>query len=448
MTRRPLVRAALIALSLVLPAGSSLAQEPEPEPEPVPRVVVAVIDSAPNPYHEFFNAGGSLYGDTAPASVTPDVLLEFGIDESHIIHLTRTGNFTSDFAQDKTQFDAIKLGEPYWFEGTNVIGISFNATDKTRLRPDTTTSTHGIGTSAAVFTANPEAIVVSVESPGAPLGVPGFATQPQGEAWAFSHPAVDLISTSYGPPGSPPLGYHLTDAYKGVVQNGKIHVGAADNSPALSPIDATSGPWFTIGVAGYGEGSSEGRENQSGSLPDFVADFTQTLPYCRRCESGKSSVSGTSFATPRTAGTLSKIILDARREAWHLRGIITDGVTEPVMVRGEGLDLTNWEIRRALEEAAYYATSAEFKSSGTDTPFLDAAPWVQAGWGTVTTDPAKRVVPEALAQLGIGGPPTRSKPAEACTFMTANIQARHVWWDRVARFSQSSGQTADPYEYC
>ena len=445
MNARRLVPA-VIATALLVPAAP--ASGDALDPSPTPRVVVAVIDSAPNPYHEFFHAGGPLYGDTAPSSVTPDVLAEFGIDESHIIRITRTGNFAADFAQAKGQFDSIKLGEPYWFEGTNVIGISFNPGDRTRLRPDGTSSAHGIGTGAAVLAANPEAIIVMVEAPGGPLAVPGFATTPLGEQWAFSHPAVDLVSTSYGPPGSPPLGYHLNDAYKGVVQNGKIHVGAADNSPALSPIDATSGPWFSIGVAGYGEGSDNGRETQSGSLPDFLADFTQTLPYCRRCETGTSSVSGTSFATPRTAGTLSKIILEARRAAGHLRGIVTEGVPQPVMVRGNGIDLTNWEIRRALEEAAYYPTISEYKPGGTDGPVLDPAPWVQAGWGAVTPDPAKRVIPEALAHLGIGGPPTRTKPVGACAFMTANIQARHAWWDRVAPFSQSRGAAGDPYDYC
>lgn len=433
-----------LASLLVLPASGAAAEEPGP----VPRVVVAVIDSPPNPYHEFFNQGGSLYSGSQPSSVTPDVLAEFGIDESHIIHITRTGNFTEDFKRDKAQFDAIKLGEPYWFEGTNVIGISFNQGNGTRLRPDSTASTHGIGTSGAVLAANPEAIVVSVEAPGAPISVPGFATTPLGEQWAFSHPAVDIITTSYGPPGSPPLGYHLNDAYKGVVEKGKIHVGAADNSPALSPVDATSGPWFSIGVAGYGEGSSEGRENQSGTFPDFLGDFTQTLPYCRRCEEGKSSVSGTSFATPRTAGTISRILLEARRAAGHVGGIITQGVTQPVMAQGNGIDLTNWEIRRALEEAAFYPTIDDYNAGGTNTPILDPAPWAQAGWGAVTTDPAKRVVPEALAHLGIGGTPTRTKPLEACAFMTANIQARHVWWDRVAPFSQSAGETNDPYAYC
>lgn len=436
----------LATAATVLPAGSAQAVDPVP----APRVVVAVIDSPPNPYHEFFHAGGSLYGAKAPSSVTQDVLAEFGIGEDHIIDITRTGNFTADFAKAKAEFDAIELGQPYWFRGTNVIGVSFNPNAASRLRPDSTASTHGIGTSAAVLTANPDAIIVSVESPGSSSTVPGLGTQPQGERWAFAHPAVDIITTSYGPPYSPPLGYHLTDAYTGVVEKGKIHVGAADNSPALSPIDATAGPWFSIGVAGYGEGTSEGRENQSGSLPDFLGDFTQSLPYCRRCESGKSSVSGTSFAAPRTAGTISKIVLEARRTAGHTGGIIPKGTgnTQAVMVRGGGLDLTNWEIRRALEEAAFYPTIDDFNQGGTNTPILDPAPWAQAGWGAVTPDPAKKVIPEALAQLGIGGSPTRTKPAEACTFMTANVQARHVWWDRVAPFSDSTGPASDPYVYC
>ena len=443
--RKALIPAAALMILILVPAGTTLGQEVETEP--VPRVVVAVIDSAPNPYHESLYAGGSLYGASAPNSVTPDVLAEFGIDENHIIETTRTGNFAADFAQDKAEFDAIESGKPYWFKGTNLIGISFNGNGQ-RLRPDVGTTSHGMGTTSAVLAANPEAIVVLVQAPGAPLGVPGFATTPLGEQWAFSHPAVDIISTSYGPPGSPPLGYHLNDAYKGVVENGKIHVGAADNSPAASPIDATSGPWFSIGVAGYHEGGSEGREVQSGSFPDFLADFTQNLPYCLRCESGKQNVSGTSFSTPRTAGTISKILLEARRQAGHLRGIVKDGSTPPVMVRGNGLDITNWEIRRALEEAAFYPTIDDFNQDPPDLPILDPAPYVQAGWGAVTTDPAKKVVSEALAQLGIGGPPTRSKSAQACAFMTANIQARHAWWDVVAPFSQSNGETADPYEYC
>lgn len=439
LRRAGLLSAALVAVTVAAPASAD-------SHPPEPRVVVAVIDSPSNPYHSFFNADGDLYDGEEPSSVTPEVLAEFGIGPSQVIELTRTGDFAADFAKDRASFDAIRRGEPYWFKGTNVIGISFSPNDKQRLRPDGTTSAHGVGTTAAVLTANPEAVVVVVESPSGSLVPPGFGTSPLGEQWAFSHPAVDLVSTSYGPPGSPPLGYHLNDSYEGVVTHGKLHFGAADNSPALSSVDATAGPWWSIGVAGYGEGSSEGRTLSSGSYPDVVGDFTQTLPYCRSCQSGTRSVSGTSFATPRAAGTASRALLEARRTVGHLGGITSADGT-PVMVSSEALTVSNWQLRRALEEAASYPTTAEYKP-GADAPVLDAAPWATTGWGAVTPDPGKGVVRETLAHLGLGAAPTRTKSAAACAFMTGNITARHAYWDLVAPYSQSRLTTSDPYEYC
>ena len=196
LSLKPLV--GVLLLSLAVPAAASA------QPA-APRVVVAVIDSAPNPYHEFFHAGGPLYGAGAPSSVTPEVLAEFGIDAAHTIHVTRTGDFEADFAADRAQFDAIRDGEPYWFAGTNVIGISIwprrRRAAAARRRPAQPRHRHR----RRGLAANPEAVVVMVETSGSDLLK--FGTDPVGEHWAFTHPAVDIISTSYGPPGSPPLGY-------------------------------------------------------------------------------------------------------------------------------------------------------------------------------------------------------------------------------------------------
>jgi hypothetical protein len=373
--------------------------------------------------------------------VTPAVLAEFGITDSNIIRLTRTGNFASDYAADKATWDAVKVGEPYWFEGTNIIGISFDP-GRRIIMPDNERDTHGVGTAASVLVANPEAIVVFVE---------GMA-DPDAETWAFNHPAVDAVTTSYGFPGSLPIPFHIENSYVGVVENGKHHFGAADNSPALSPPDGTSGPWWTIGLGGFEEGSSEGRQALSGNLPDFVADFTQDLPYCAECESGTRSVGGTSFATPLSAGTFSKVLLEARRHAGHTGGIVTEGVDAPLMVDGS-IQLTNWEMRRALEEGAYYPTTADWDPiegvfDFLSVPVNDVAPWVQVSWGVITPDPEHGVVAETLAHLGIGGEPTRTKSADTCLGMTANIEARHLYWDNVAIGSESFGSSADPYVYC
>ena len=398
-----------------------------------PRVVVGVIDSGINPYHEYFNAGGSLYGKSKPSSVTPAVLKEFGIKKDHIIRLTRTGDFAADFGKDKAQFEKIEKGEPYWFAGTNIIGISFEEEGEP-LRPDGTASAHGIGTAASVLGANKDAIVVAVEG-----------INSDSEKWAFTHPAVDIITTSYGPPV--PTTGNLSSSYTGVVENGKAHFGAATNDPQYAGTDATSGPWWSIGIAGFEEGDSNGRQLSSGNVPDFVGDFTQDLPYCRSCETGTRPVSGTSFATPRSAGTFSKILLEARRAAGHIGGI-TDGKGGPALVSGK-FDLTVWEMRRALEEAAYYPGSQEYSPGDpTSAPVADQAPWYQMGWGLISPDNRMQVIKETLAHLGVGTKPERTKPQEACDFMTANMEARRAYWENAAVLSEGFGQTEDPYIYC
>jgi hypothetical protein len=417
-------------------ANSGAAAEPAADDDtPDSRVVVAVIDSGVNPFHEFFDTGEQ-------SSVTPDVLAEFGIGEAEIIDIPRTGDFFSDFDAVKEQFAAIKRGVPYWFRGTNVIGVSFQ--NSRFLRPDGTASPHGIGTSASVLIANPEAVILAIEG-----------INDESEAFAFTHPAVDLVSTSYGPPGSPPLGFHLGSSFEGVVTNGKHHFGAVDNSPALSPFDSTGGPWWTIGVSGYEEGDTEGRQVVSGSLPDFVGDFTQTLPYCRSCTSGTRSVSGTSFATPTNAGVFSTVLLAARRAAGHVGGILTEGVDAPLMVAGNGFALTNWELRRALEESAAVPGTDEFSPGAggvfgaTSVPVLPVGSAAQIGWGLVTPDPERGVVDAMLARIGVtDADAPADKGGETCQVMTANIEARQAYWDNLALFSDSMGTDADPYINC
>jgi hypothetical protein len=444
---------AAAVLASLLPMQTAVARPrlaknttPVGSPRPVvkPRVVVAVPDSFTNPYHEFFHAGSRIYKNSKPSSVTPAVLKEFGIKKSNIIKLTRTGNFAEDFAKDKAKFDAIKKGEPYWFKGTNLIGISFNG-DKQRLRPDGTDSAHGVGTTGAVLTANPDAIVVSVDN-----------TSDDSEKWAFTHPAVDIVTTSYGPATSAPTLNHLSYSYTGVVTNGKLHFGAAANDPTLAALDETAGPWWSIGIGGFEEGDTEGRQVVSGSFSDFVADFTQELPYCRNCEEGMDVPSGTSFATPLSAGTMSKVLLDSRRAAGHKGGIVTKGEETPVMVADGKKSITNWQLRRALEEAAYYPSATDYQPGlgdggmfgATSVPVNDAAPWLQTGWGVITPDPKHKVIEETLAHLGVSSKPERTKGAEVCTFMTAWIEARHGYYDNLAASGESFGTTENPYVYC
>lgn len=419
------------------------------------RTVVAVIDSAINPYHEFYNAGSEIYSTQAPSSVTPEVLAAFGIDSAHQIQLTRTGNFQNDYNADKARvWDQIRPRELYWFKGTNIIAVSFDGGARPIL-PDNADDTHGVGTSSSVLRANPETIVLFVE---------GITSE--SETFAFTHPEVDIITTSYGPVGSIPVPGHINDSYTGVVGMGKLHFGAADNSPSPALQDGTAGPWWSIGIAGFQEATSgtnptdpgtDGRQILSGTFPDFVADFTQVLPYCFDCESGMQRASGTSFATPRSAGTMSKILLATRRALGHAGGICTTAQGEAVMAFGSNRKISNWQIRRALEKGAYYPRLSEFQPNTTGTynitsvPVPDPAPWTLVGWGAITTDPAHQVVEQTLTHLGVYNSIPRSKDPRACDYMNAQIRARHIYWDAIALQSQSNGlffTGQDPYLYC
>ncbi len=284
----------------------------------VPRAVVAVIDSGVNPYHAFYHAGSPIYSDAAPSAVSLPVLEDFGIGGDCAIELTRTGDFAADYQADLDSglWEQAAACDMVWFVGTNVIAKSFGPGTRPFL-PDDEGDTHGVGTSASVLFANPEAVVVFIE------GISDAA-----ETFAMTHPAIDIITTSYGPIGSIPGTGHLNDSFTGSYAFGKLHFGACDNTPSTAIQDSTCGPWWSVGIAGFEEtqanepgDSSNGRQVLSGTFPDFIADFTQTLPYCAECEDGyDDGVGGTSFATPRSAGTASKILLKARRALNYLGG--------------------------------------------------------------------------------------------------------------------------------
>jgi hypothetical protein len=424
---------------------------------PSPRTVVAVIDSGINVYHQFFHEGSPIYpAGSPPSAVTQDVLAEFGVLPQCVIELTRTGDFAADFKLDVERGEWLKASScpVVWFKGTNVLARSFSpGTDI--ILPDDEGDTHGTGTSASVLGANPEAIVLFLE------GITNGA-----ESFAFNHPAVDFISTSYGAPGSLPLPGHITDSFKGTYANGKLHFGACDNSPSTCVQDGTGGPWWSIGIAGFEEtaanepeSSSSGRQPLSGNAVDFIADFTQTLPYCKACEDGYDNyVGGTSFATPRSAGLASRILLEARRANGHLRGIVLGaGQPEaaPLMTTGAN-PFSNWELRRALEVAAWvpgfadYDPAAAVLEFGPGLPIPPVAPWTVTGWGVLSTLPEAGVMERALTHLGIVSGEVPVKDAGFCQYQTAVIESRRAYWDWVNVDSQTflAPPSPDPFIPC
>ncbi len=417
------------------------------------RVVVAAIDSGVNAYHQFFYAGGPNYPEgSAPSAVTADVLAEFEIPAQCRLSLTRTGDFGADFAADANKWRQAEVCEFVWFVGTNLIARS-NSAGTTAYLPDDEDDTHGFGVTASVLNANPEAIVVFYEGTGE-----------VSESEAFTHPAVDIITTSYGTPGSLPIPGHLENSFTGVWANGKLHFGACDNTPALGTFDTTCGPWWSIGIAGFEEAaanepdaSSGGRQPLSGTFPDFIADFTHTLPYCQACEDGYSDyIGGTSFATPRSAGVASRILLNARRQLGHAGGIIKMADGDTIMAAGNGVTITNWQLRRALEQAAWvpefgdYDPVASVLNLEFGIPILPAAAYVQLGWGVLTTLDEAQVIERSLAVLGLGAAEVPGKELGYCEFQSAQIQIRKLYWDNLNVGSETfmAAPEPDPFIPC
>ena len=428
-------------------------------------MVVADIDTGINPYHEFYNAGSSIYPvGSPPSSVTPELLAELGVDEAHQLTLTRTGDFAADFAADAAIWAGIKKGELYWFKGTNILAVTLRETNDggIPILPDDEDDTHGVGTSSAALTGNPEAVILFVE--------PDALGSEASHAYAFLNPAVDIVTTSYGS-SIPLVGIPLPEAntffhtFEGVVVRGKLHFSSSGNGPGLSPLRAGAGPWWSIGISGFEEDSSNGRTLLSGLFPDFISDFTQNLPYCMACESGTNEfTAGTSFSTPLSAGLASKVILEARRALGHSGGILVKENNQSVMAQAsDGTTLSNWQVRRALEEAAYIPQIADydplegvFDLGGL--PVNPAAPWLQIGWGVLSANPEKEVVSKALAFLGLGvGTPPAAKNIGYCGFQTGLIELRHQYWDNVSPLGAmnpvltggSVGEyEEDPFIYC
>jgi hypothetical protein len=369
-------------------------------------VVVGDIDTGINVYHERF------------AGVIPDSLLATFVDAAsgelpRRVTLSQQGDFEARLEADEKVWDGLERGVLYYFEGTRVLGISFLDDDQDENPVlDFPDGSHGTATAGSVFDANPEAILVMVE---------GVGSGP-GELWAMAQPWIDVTTMSYGPVGSPPssalaeTGTHA--ATRVGWRAGKLPVGAADNTPSLAPNDATAGPPWVIGVAGD-HVETQCRDHVSGTFPDVTANFTQTLPDADSVD-GRHQTSGTSFATPTTAGTLSLVVLEVRR-AWDHRGGIVDGA---LAVSPDGQGMTNAGVRDAMNRTAYYFETADCEpEAGTSGPVNPAAPYLQMGWGHVGPE----IAGPAVAHL-LGTAVAEGRDAGAVAFQEALYDYRVRLW--------------------
>ena len=334
---------------------------------------------------------------------------------------TFNGSWEERFDADKaTCWDTITTSDIVYFKGTKIIGTSPDGNTDVHILDDPSDG-HGTAVTGAVLDANPNSVIFFVE---------GFSTA--AVLAAGNQPLVDIVTTSFGAPGSLPVPGIETGTHQTVVVNNKIHTGAADNTPSPAVQDATAGPPWSIGIAGYAEEGDDQKETMSGSYPDIAADWTQMLPNHDDVD-GYHETSGTSFATPRTAGILS-FVLD------HLRGEVGDFGSGASSVDRNGslvqgiwpdsnpnagteASITNAEVRNALNLSAWYPSFTTWDPSAGTMPISPVAPCTQVGWGVVNLSNIQPMIKHLN-----GTEPIPDRPGDVVLCMQINQEAREAYW--------------------
>ena len=361
--------------------------------------IVAPIDTGINVYHQHFILNETL----------PDWILN-GLGVTMWCNITKEGTWEERYEADKeTCWDIITSSDIVYFSGTRIIGTTpDDATDIPIL--DDPSDGHGTAVTGSVLDANPNAIIFFVE---------GFSDA--AVLAAANQPLVDIITTSFGPIGSIPVPGIEDSTRVAVVENKKIHTGAADNTPSPAVQDPTAGPPWSIGVSGYAEEDDDQKETMSGSYPDIAADWTQMLPNHDDID-GYHQTSGTSFATPRTAGILSMILTMLRQDS----GDIGTGASEErggLLVNGTNLSISNDDIRDELNLSAWYPSASTWDPTSGTLPISPVAPFTQVGWGVVNLS---NIQPIHDHLAGIDSMPQR--PADVVACMEANQAMREAYW--------------------
>ena len=363
--------------------------------------VVAPIDTGINVYHNHFSMNESY----------PQWLLDqLGVNK--VCEISKNGTWEERYEADREDcWDVIGSGDIVWFKGSRIIGTTPDDNTDIPILDDPSDG-HGTAVTGAVIDANPDAVIFFVE---------GFSDA--AVLAAANQPLVDLITTSFGPILSVPVP-GIEDATKvAVVEEKKIHTGAADNSPSPAIQDSTAGPPWSIGVSGYAEEDDDQKETMSGSYPDIAADWTQMLPNHDDID-GYHQTSGTSFATPRTAGLLSKVLVSLRSEF----GDFSSGA-DPIdrmglIVNGSNFTLTNDDIRDALNLSAWYPSFSSWDPLSGTTPISPMAPCTQVGWGVVNES---NVLPIIEHLNGSSSMAQRPFDVELC--MESNQEIREAYWN-------------------
>ena len=411
-----------------------------------PHVVVAMIDTGINVYHNEFRRPNltdhpSTYIEGIPSDATE-------------INLTFSENYSYNVEHDKTIWGNIIKKNLYWFPHTNILGISF-AKPTSILSylylgdPILDEYMHGTATSSVVSMINPNCTIVMIEA------FPN--TFKEALSWAVNQSWIDIIDIEFGVVYRPFIYLELQTQWSGIdeiykqgMEKGKIIVTPTGNKPWVNTVrSVVSGPPEVISVGGA-EDFCHGVLLTAAKRGDFVSSFTRLIAWYQNT-SLYVPESGTSFSVPTVVGTISSIILNLREESNYTHGIINNSLIE---IPEENKSIKNTDIRDVLNHTALYWKTSDWSFSDWiyKSPWFNAtnpytgeqlspeeklailrvtftvpvnpfAPWVQMGWGYVN----ESIVNETVDVL-MGRKTMPEKPFGAVKYMESLYNNRKIIW--------------------
>lgn len=379
------------------------------------RVVVAVIDTGINPYHEIYSRPGIELPLGSFLNASDGALPQ-------VLDLTFGASYAANVLADDPIWDNVSRAELVYFNGTNALGISWlnslpaggGVLDK---------GGHGTNTTSTVLKNYPDATIVMAQCDASLFS----ASCTNAFKWAVEQPWIDVISGSLGVPGNVPepiFVYPIAEQQAISWAAGKVWVESSGNDPQPVPVDGFDGSPFALSITGSQQGG-KGKEILSTYLyPDFASNYTVTGANHKQT-TGYATTGGTSFSCPTVAGTVAGVIHSLRAAAGY-----TGSISGGDLVPSTGVD--NVFLRHALNKTARYdtlpdsgyAAGINFNGDHGLPPF---APWLAVGWGHLDGT----MIPDVVATVNSGDVSLPAPPDEkglAKIYMEGTYAARAAYW--------------------
>ena len=317
-----------------------------------PFVVIALIDSGINPYHQDFRAPEFTHHPSRYVEGYPSDTEAFDL----ALDIADKKGYEAARAADDLEWTGVQRGSLRWFPGTRIIGgismgsggqvcsgppsgglpvIDEACKDPFPERPILDDGGHGTGTASVAagrfFGSNPNALIVEVEGLGE-----------RSLEWATSQKWIDIVSNSWGnlanlPLGDPSMTKTATERGQTVVfsaGNGATNTNSYRFWPPLpgedpckcktpdsdnSMTDPWSGPpWLlTVGAVSPINGQDHWWHSYPVDVSSFGSKWRAAGVFGTELTVDEANIEtrdfgGTSCAAPVTSGVLSRLILEAR----------------------------------------------------------------------------------------------------------------------------------------